>query len=289
MTNAVLGISGGSGGSSDPNLLAHPSPSIWKDFPADLVDQSAGNVRGLHIYERWKGFSNTVAANVGTIRTAEGGYKSFEDTSTSLAISNTDVAAGPVIVATTTSSDNDEVAVEYNNGVAGFMAYTDGSGPRFWFETRVKWTTVGNTHNSFIGLAEKGLAATDGLFSDSNAIGDKSLLGFHVLAADGDALLIGSQKNGGSGTQSATLHDGSSSYALTAATWVKLGITGNQNDPQGRPIRFYVNGTEVGYLASSGAKFPSGSVLNFLMNVKNSTTTSNVLSCNWWRFGTVYV
>ena len=242
---------------------------------------------GFFLKEDFLNWGGLVTTNAGYKAGDSGMWKTFEDTSCSINSLNT--AVGGVIQLLTETTDNNEVSLEAGGGNAGSFGLIAGaSGYKVAFEARIRPATLaaaGSEGNFFIGLAEKGLAVTDGLFSDSDAIGDKSVLGFRCLKADAYVLKAVNQKNGGGGENAQTISTYSSAATLAAATWVKLGFVYNPQD-RVAPCRWFVNGTQVASITDeTNAKFPStttpGTILTPYAVLKNGAGAAQKIDIDW--------
>ncbi len=271
------------------NSQRGPSQAIWSKVPIleSIKDPSIGE----YFYDDFKSFGGTVTTNVGSKNGDVGGYKTFETTNCTILQLNTTPGLGGVIQLLTTTNDDEEASMEAGYGNGGQFGFITGVGYPFYFEARVRLNQI-VTQNFFVGMAEKGLAANDGLFSDANAYADKSILGFGILAAASASIKCVHQKNGGGGVTDKGL-----AQTAVAATFYKLGFVYNPKDKDGKFVRYYVNGTEVQSATSdSGATFPStttpGTIMTPLIVIKNSAGAACTLDLDWWRafqlFGTGY-
>ena len=246
-----------------------PSPRLWGKV--EVADFILDPNRGAVLFDDFMAFGGTVASNVGT-KFGTVPYKTYEDTTTSINQLNTLIGGG--IRFDLNAADNQECGMEVGGGNGGAFVVASG-GQRLTFEARVRFNQI-VTQNAFIGLAEKGLAITDGLISDADAIGDKSLIGFHVVAAASSSLIASHQKNGGGGKT-----DVATAQTLVAATWYKIGFI---FDPIASTVTWFVNGVSVGSITDiTVAKFPKDAYLTPFFNLKTSAAAATTMDIDWWR------
>lgn len=209
------------------------------------------------------------------------GYAYYVDTSTNVcSIQQIATEVGGVIRFQSSADDNDDANLQAG-GTAGVFGKVDNTNLKMLiFETRVRFTQVGNTYNWFVGFSEEGCSATDGVFTDAGAMADKDRLGFWVLEADGDALVYGYKKAG------QTIQSLGTAIAISAATWYKLGFILDPEAPPSQRIAFYVNnedqGTYVTDTLIAAATFPNGEEMSFLAGIKNQTTSAQSVDMDWW-------
>lgn len=262
----------GNEGANVPNLNRGPSPFIWGDCPW-LAMQDDPNI-GSTFWDDFNNFGGVVSANVGTY----GGYKSYESNSTSL---KQLAGQGGEVEATTTATDNDVVAFEAGYGNAGMWKLTAGTGPKLWFEARVRLNQI-VTQDFFVGLAEVGLASSAGIISTGDALNDKSCIGFRILAAASTLVKSCLQLNGGGGeraTGQQTVYT-----VVSPAAFVKLGFKYDINGLGGHKLSWFLNGVEQDFITDDTiAQFPTAINLTPLFFLRNSTTAVSTVDIDWWR------
>jgi len=152
-----------------------PSINLWADCPWSDIQDDPNKGQSF-----WDDFTlgSTVAAG------AEAGtrlYKGFADTGGSV------VDAAELGGALTFSSDGDNEGASLMSLATSFVLTQDGGD--FWFEARIKKSTIADTkHGFFLGLANSlTLSATVPIAADGT-IADENLVGFHNLEADGDTV-----------------------------------------------------------------------------------------------------
>lgn len=244
-----------------------PSRAIWQRTNLHAAGGSAQQGGfGIGVMSDFIGFHGTVTTNVGT-HFADGiGWKSFEDTSSSILMLATE--QGGVVRMLTDNTDNADVNMQSGGSVAGMFAIT--AGKKFAWEARIRPSVI-STQNLFIGLAEEGLAVNNGFFSDAGAIVDKDYIGFRVLEADPDGLDFAYNTAGGSEVVEAEV-----AQLLVASTWYKVGMYGD-----GKKITGYVNGASVGSFLYTATGVPDGEELCLSFCSKNGTTTARNLDIDW--------
>lgn len=263
-----------------------PSPSIWRHLDVlRLLEQ--GPEYGLFFHDDFTGFSGTVASNVGTYRGDNGGYKTFEDTSCSIAPLATEATG--VIALVTDATDNNEVNMQRGNTgqVCTNLTLTAGAKAKVLFEARIRLSQVTNTYNFFVGLTEESLAVTDGLFTDAAAFTDKDYVGFFLGEAAGSSLKFGYNKAGGSDQVAYTY-----GTALTDSTWYKVGFVFDPTAADSQRLRSFVNNVEQTAVADSavqGANFPLGEEMTFFTVLKNGAAAAKGAQIDWIRLATVFV
>lgn len=270
-------------GTSNVNTRG-PSPRLWSRFNALTFSPDGGN-QGTFLYDDFLSWGGSVSSNVGTY---SGGYKSFENNSCSLtqrAIGTYDGGAGVVRLLTDTT-DNAEVNFQsgYSTGTLGAISDTAGDSFPMAFECRVMFSQVSNTYNFFCGLMEEGLAATDGMITDSGAMVDKDFIGFQVLEADGDAMNIVYNKASGS-VQTVI----AGAQALAASTWYKFGFLFDPSADTSKRITYYIDNVEQGTYTTgtqiAASTFPNAQGLALSAVLKNQTTVAKSWDLDWWAFG----
>lgn len=228
-------------------------------------------------------FGGTVATNVGTYSGQGGGYKSYEDTGSTVAQQADDVKG--VLQLTTDTTDNDEIWLQagYSAGVHAMISDTAGSDFKQAFECRVAVAQITDTYNMFVGLAEEGLAAADTV-TDAGALASKDFIGFEILEANGDAINFIWAK---AGQTKVTLISGV--QVPVADTYYKLGFLYDPTAPAAKRIKVFVDNVEQGTYGTAtqiaAATFPDGEELAFLFGLKNGAGASKNVSCDWWAYG----
>lgn len=252
-----------------------PSSLIFKGM--NSIDQS----QFLNIFEDFKNFQKTtaIASNLGRYAGDAGGYITFEDTSCTIAGSVTADYTGAVVF-TTDATDNNEVNMAGGDNTGGSITCKT-TMKKLAFECRVRFSQI-VTQNVFLGLIEPGRAVTDGLFTDADALGTKSILGWSILAAASSTMKGTHGINGTAAVQESTI-----TKTIAASTWYKFGVLyepASQYD--GYVCKYFVDGVNVGGITTEGSSFPassSGVVLTPGFFLKNSAAAANVMTLDWYR------
>lgn len=250
-----------------------PSPAIWD--PNEWLGVLSGAIDGICYHDDFHAFNGTVATNVGTY---SGGWYSFEDSGGS--ITGLATTTGGVIRVATDNSDNDDMILALGNVTGANFKIASSGGKKLCMEARIRLQETAS-RNFIFALGEEGLAVTDGLCTDSDALTSKDFIGFHSLAGDATAIDTFYRK----ASQSAvTVQD--DVHTITADAWVKLGLLFDPNHPS-KAIRFYVDGVEqssyVAHSALDDSTFPDGEELIPYFNIKNGTTTITRVDLDWFR------
>lgn len=244
-----------------------PSPSIWADCPAAEI--SRGLVDGVHIYDDF-GNGPQVAAGA---EADYGGYRGFASTGGSVA------DGGEWGGTLALSSDGDDEGAGLRSGCAPFQI--DLNQGKFWFEARVKTSTIADTkHGIFLGLTESTAITATSPIAAAGTLADINFVGFHRLEGDGDMFDTVYKANG---VTQVTLQ--ADAVTIVADTYVKLGMV---FDPRTNVLTFYKNGVPLSTTktipAGDGTDFPNDVRLGLLISVLNATaSTPGSTEIDWWR------
>lgn len=262
-------FSGSAGGGSLDTSRGN-SPSIWADCP--LIELQSGFRDGIAIFDDFTSGPRVAAGAEASYAGYAGGYRGFADTGGLVADA---LEFGGVL---DLSSDGDNEGASFRTGCAPFqIARNQG---KFWFECRVKTTTIADTkHGIFVGLmADNALTATVPITA-LGAIADVNIVGFHRLEGDGDFFDCVYKADGV--TQVTVLGDAA---AVVADTFVKLGMV---FDPRTNVLSFFHNGVKIAnYTMATGAgtDFPNDVRLGLVVAVLNATaSTPGSTRIDWWR------
>jgi hypothetical protein len=256
------------------------SPRLWAQANRQGMSPD-GDSNAYMISDDFMAFNGSVTTNVGTYSGMAGGYKSYEDTGGSIAQLAT--AVGGVIRITTDGTDNDECWLSPGSatGVLGVVSDTAGADKLLIWEARFRLGQI-VTHNMFLGLSEEGLAAADTV-TDGDAMADKDLLGFWILAGAATSLKYGYRKAG-----QALTTVGTYGTAIAASTFYKVGLVYDPKEVASKRIKFYVNNVEESNYATAtniaAATFPDAEELNFLAGIKNGAAAASSIDLDWWAF-----
>lgn len=254
-----------------------PSPAIWDRFTQRAM--SGDGSRGIIHGDDFNSFGGTVTTNVGTY---SGGYKSFEDTSCTL-LQRADKIG--VLRASLAATDNLEVNFQSGYSAGNLGVIPTSNQVANFFEARVAVGQIGNNVNLFTGVAEEGLAVTDGFFTDADALPSKDFIGFWTLAAAGATLKYGYMKAG------STAQTVGTAATLVADTFVNIGWVFDIQAPPNKRLQFFVDGvplaTAVSATSCAAATFPLDQFFSFYANLKNGSAATKYAEWNWWYYGQV--
>lgn len=253
-----------------------PSPIIWADCPTLEIAHDPG--RGFHYFDDFTNFGQHVSDQ----DTQQ--YASYIDTGVTMK-QLPGVISGQMQVAGN-DADNDE-GILCSHGPLVQISTADPK--KLWFECRIKKASIANNGVSFFaGLAfDHGssvpLSSANTLADNTGAPGAFSFLGFHVDAADGDAINFMYRAEGQAQT------DAIAGVAVPVAdTFVKLGFVYDPagEDPDKR-IAVYVNGAKSNtYITQTNleaATFPDAEPLGLMLATKVGAASEVKVTMDWWR------
>ncbi len=276
------------------NILARgPSPSIWADCPIQEFQENPG--KGIHIFDDFKNsivlketasgtdFTSSVGRVAGDIN-----WYSFVETTKLVdhSIPQNDIGVLQQLGDTT---DQDVNCAVTGFNVQGIIRTPKvGEQKRFWWETRIKVSTITDADlGMFVGLAEPGQAANaKGVFDgDAAALGAVDYVGFAILQGDGDDIIIAYNEAGAGSAQSST-----GLVTPVADTYIRLGIKlvilGS-----GAKIRFFANGVDLGDdaavdVSSTNANWPGDTDMDLVISMVTGSGggSDDALSTDWVRF-----
>jgi len=277
--NSITAPHMGQGGSE-----RNPSPRIW----SNMIGQ-AGNPDGSGGWYGWfddfEGYNYLAASGA----FGKAPYYGFIENSATIKPITTKL--GGVVELTTGAAADNDCSFGMGGGAtagAGLVKVGVGTpgtltsnGKKLLFEARVLFPQVSNDFSAFVGLTEEARCQDNGFFTDAPAVAAVDLLGFWVLAADGDSLNFG--YNVASGTAQTTI---SGIQALTASTWYKIGFVYDPSKESAYRIKAYVDGVEQGTYVTgtnvSASTFPGGEELAPMIDVKTNTTAARKIQIDWW-------
>lgn len=270
-------------GSADTSR--NPSPNIWTSCPWDAIRR--GEVSGVAMYDDFTSFEKTPATTEGNWA-AEQGYAQFS--STGGAIVPGDGYGGE---AKFSSNDDDEGA---SIRTLSTPFKINRSAKKFWFEARIKLSTVANTtFEMFLGLMENAaLTATVPITATAATLADQNLCGFYRTESDGDAINTTYKAD----TVTAVTV-GTGEVVPAADTYMKLGMVFDPNrdplvadtDLDGSNkylLSFYNNNLRLTSAkqipSASGTDFPNDVFLGLVFAVRNAAGSSpGSATIDWWK------
>ncbi len=263
------------------NSANRPSPIIFGEVWNRSFPMGGGNPMDyIGFFEDFVGFNHYVVSNVGAHSGKSGGWNGYEDTSVTLAPSDT---FGGRLSYTGTTSDNLEASIQYGdaNSAPFQIGDTVGSQYKLFFECRFEATTVANTQKgAFMGLAEQGSAANSWMADDGNDFADQALIGFWLDEDDGDNIKFVYKADGGALTTAVA-----AVTSLSAATAVNLGFVFDPKASTDKRITIYVNGAPISTYVTganiAAATFPDDERMSPILSVKQATNASHPVHWDW--------
>jgi hypothetical protein len=249
------------------------SEEIWHSFP--ISDKLRNPACAIELFDD---FDNQPTMSSSTV-VLTNRYAYISDTG--VVINQIDDIAGNSFkgaVEFNIDSDNDVAAIQVHGG-SSWISDTGGDERALWFEARVAVTQI-TAQSVFIGLAERDMTSdTDQVFADGGTIADISCVGFRILEADPDGWDAIHQKNGGGGEVVVK----NEAQVAVATTFYKFGLVYQpKNALDGKIVRWYVDGVEVGSITSLPSTFPDAVALCPLFLCK-SHAAANDVRMDWWR------
>ena len=250
------------------------SPSIWGNCPIKAIQE--GELKG----RVWEFNFDTLPK---TPATTEGNFGLFSQFSDTGGFINADTAIGS---GWSMGSDGDNEGASIRSRSTPFQIDRTAGG-QFWFECRMKTSTIADTkHNILLGLMEDTALTATVPITAAGAIADINMVGFRrTEAASGGAVMDTVYK--ANGVAAVTVQAGG--IALVADTYTKLGMTYNPNvDPfiadtaytgaARYALAFYQNGLRLATTkqipTAQGTDFPNDVPLGFFFAVLNATGTT---------------
>ena len=242
---------------------------------------------GFFLHEDFRSFglSTAVSSNVGRYVGDGASWYTFEDTGASISQIATNVNG--VIALATDADDNQEVDLVNcgNTGVCGVISDTAGSDKFQVCEFRFSVSQI-VTQNLFLGMAEEGLAVTDGIIDDSGDHTSKDMIGFSVNE-DASSTLVFSYRKAGQTEQFPI----TSLATLAASTFYNVAWVYDPTAPRSKRVSIYLNNEEQSTYVTADdieeATFPDGEEMAIYAAVKNVTdiTTLNLDSIAFYQAG----
>ena len=264
---------------------ANYSDSLWGDCPINALRD--GTQRGYIFEDDFLSFNKTPATTEGNWA-AGGGYAQFSSSGGTIT-----AGTGQGGEAVLTEATDDE-GVSFRTLSTPFKISR--STLNFWFECRIKTSTIADTkHNIIVGLMQDVALTATMPITAAGAIADTNIVGFRrTEAASGGALLDTFYK--ADGVTAVTVQAGA--VTLAADTYVKLGIkfdagttpfNSGVGDGYGKYLlSFYANGVLLGTQkqipSAAGTDFPNDVGLGLVIATLNATgTTPGTTTIDKWR------
>ena len=283
-------------GTDDHTNSRGPSPSIWNDCPVGELMNNPG--KGIYQFDDFK---NSVVGQEEAGRSAFTGGIGFvfgsinwqAYTETAL-IADVALQADDdgVLMLDTDGTDDDVVGITGGDNTVGvFRSPLEGEEKRFWFEVRMKTSTVTNTDLPFfVGLMEPGKLSDGSPLGAGGALSDFDYIGFHADEADGDDLNIVYNEATSGTAQAAT-----GAIAIEADTYFRIGIKlvilGSSIK-----IRFFKDGVDLGdsvavsMSAGADTNWPGDTNMDIIIAATSGAAGANSdnLKVDWVRIAQEY-
>lgn len=269
---------------SQSDTSRKPSESVWATCPIEAI--RAGAVAGVHFFDDFASFNKTPATTEGNWA-AQNGYAQFSSTGGTITAGTGQ--GGEAVFA----SDDDGEGASIRTLATPFKISR--ASKSFWFEARLKVSTVANTtFELFVGLMENAvLTATVPITNTAATLADQNLVGFYRTESDGDAIDTTYKANG---VTAVTVQLGA--VVPAADTYLKLGMhfdngispfNSGVGDGYGKYLlSFYANGvllsTQKQIPAADGTDFPNDVGLGLVFAVRNAAGSSpGTATLDWWQ------
>lgn len=249
---------------------------LWADLP--ITDAQKDPTSLIDLFDD---FTNVPAMNSAT-QVLDNKYTYIS--STGVVINQVDDAIGlPArgVLELNVDSDNDIAAVQAHGG-AFFISDTAGDERKLWLEARVSLAQL-TAQNVFIGLAERDMTAAATTFVGATGVfADVDYVGFRIQEAAPSEWDAVHRITGGGGEVVVK----NIAQTAVADTYYKFGLMYEpirQNPLDGKILRYYVNGVEVGSIVTAlPATFPDaiGMAPLFLMGAAGAVRDAR---CDWWK------
>jgi len=236
------------------------SPAIWSDCPLDkmLVDPAYGVFDG----DDFDGKTG-IAADA----------HKYDLVGANGTVAPVAAVPGGAWLLATGATDNDEANLTTNNAVAGLIKADAVS--TWWFEARVKMTTINVECGAFVGLVEEAGVANDFFTDDTCVIKVIDLLGFQVVHATAAANYWNTVMQINAGAQAVV----KANIAVSAVTHQKLGMKSVAG-----LVTFYIDGVpQADTVLSSAANFPLNQVMCVGFGVKTGKAAVQSMTIDWWK------
>jgi hypothetical protein len=251
--------------------------ALWDEIPWDQIN--AGEREGWTFFDD---FINLAETNEDT--SATGKYAVMQDTGGTNTFGQTAGSEYGELAMVLSGTDNEEnwIGTGGNTGgLANFILQATSVPHTIAFEARIKKSAIA-TGSVFVGFAEEGLVAADGLISDAEVIADVDYLGF---MGEGFTTVDWAY-NKASGTDVVTITD---AHTFVADAYVKLGFKYDYKNSAARQIKCYVNGVlQSTFITKTNiddaTNFPGGEEMALLFGGKvGATAVAHTLTMDWWR------
>ena len=272
------------------------SPGMWADCP--LLELAIGSRSGIRIRDDF-------LVNAAEDGADTDGYQRYIDTSNTIRNLVVDVTAlatgsrGGVLRLATDATDNDGPTIQQQNANGGaqiLIGNTAGAAWKLYFEARIRKTIADDGSALFVGLAQLGTPADNGLLADDTGdlVDSISAIGWRVKHVNGgttgqNAKLDFVYQDAAQTVPVVTL---ASAATMVASTWIKVGFVYDPNAIAAEKIRLYINGQEQSsYVTTANidaATFPENDAMSFVFGAKNGSATAMDVDIDWYDIVQLY-
>ncbi len=268
-----------------------PSPSIWKDVPASAFQKDPS--KGIHRYDDFtnsrivteEGARSAWTGGIGAI-TGDINWYGFTE---SALVADVALQADNdgVLMLDQDGTDDDDVSITTGDNVIGVLrSPKEGESQKFWFEARIKVSSVTDGDLPFfVGLAQPGQAKSNGILGAVGVLNDVDYIGFHVDEADGDDVnLVYNEASAGTASADTGV------IAITADTYVRLGIK-LFNNGETIKIRWFKDGVDLGDdvavdISSTDANWPGDTDMDIIIAITSGANGADAdnMKIDWVRY-----
>ena len=250
------------------------SPNVWFDCPwMEIVNFTRSGV--VH-FDDFTTFPKAIPSSEGNF----GMYVGFGSAGKTANAGTGQ--GGEFVLGSDVAGDNEGVGIR--TYACPFLISRDTK--QFWFEARIKTSTVTDTkHGFFIGLMQDSVLTATNPIAAAGTMQDLNFFGFHRLEGDGDKLDTIYRADG-----VAQVNVQTDAVTLSADTYVKIGM---RYEPDSNPdgtyrMTFFGNNTLLSGAkqipSSAGTDFPNDVGLGLVLSYLSATAVSpGSLTIDWWR------
>jgi hypothetical protein len=284
-------------GSAAGDNTRDPSPKIWNDCPVEDFAEVPG--KGVHIFEDFRNALVGKETASGTDFTSSVGridgvipWYSFAESDKLVDLALQADGDGVLMLDLDGTDADVDCIVSGDNVVGSFKTPTIGETKGFWFEARVKWSTITDDDaGSFVGLSQPGEAKDAGgvMAAGGLTMQDIDYIGFARLSDDGDDLTIVSNE-AASGVAQST----GGLITLVADTYISIGFKVLTLGVSTK-IRFYADGVDLGdsvaiTIDSANANFPSATLMAATLSwiAESGVANGHNMKIDWVKIAQQY-
>lgn len=261
----------GSLAGSSADTSRGPSANIWFDYDPEMHESGSGP-SAVCLWDDFIMGDETVVTS-GSVLPGLGRYEVFKSPAATITYENG--LGGHLKLLDTTDTDTSTIAAIATN----YQVTQDGGA--FWFEVRMKMSSVATNENSwFIGMLDAVALAEAVPVDADGTMTDNDFFGFHQ--GEAATTTFDSVYRSGAGTL-ATEND--EIGALAADTFVKLGM---KYDPRDYKLSYYVDGviqaTKTTVPDDTGTTFPADEIVRPVIQCKGGPAGSaTFMTVDWWK------